>query len=90
MRILADDYHGRMVGVPQQPEHADRTSCTNLPWTFSDSKIELTTEEGRALAAEVTALVDRYRRKPGERRDGDGVRRGYFLFQMLPDEEPES
>ena len=89
MRILADDYHGRMVAFLNSLS-TRMNELHNLPWTFSDSKIELTTEEGRALAAEVTALVDRYRRKPGERRDGDGVRRGYFQFQMLPDEEPES
>ena len=89
MRILADDYHGRMVSfINSLSSRLDE--LPNLPWTFSDSKIELTTEEARALSAEVIALVDRYRRKPGDRRDGDGVRRGFFQFQMLPDEEPES
>jgi hypothetical protein len=57
----------------------------NLPWTFSDTKIELTTEEGRALSAEITALVDRYRRTQGHRRTEPGVRPGYLMFQMLPD-----
>jgi DNA-binding transcriptional ArsR family regulator len=84
MRILAEDYHRRMVAfIDSLSSRMDELH--ELPWTFSDSKIELTTEEGRALAAEITALVERYRRKPGERRPGDGVRPGFFQFQMLPD-----
>lgn len=84
MRILADDYHRRMVGFIDSMS-AQLDELPNLPWTFSDTKIELTTEEGRALAAEITALVDRYRRTQGHRRTEPGVRRGYLMFQMLPD-----
>jgi hypothetical protein len=71
---FVDSFAGRLDELP------------TLPWTLSDTTIELTHDEVRALAAEVNALVDRYRREPG--RDGrPGAARAVVQFQLLPDED---
>ena len=50
--------------------------------------IELTHDEARALSAEVTALIQRYRREPGRADSRDGAVRATFQFQLLPDDLP--
>lgn len=85
IRMLVDDYYRRMVtflnGLSSHVEELE-----DMPWTFSDVKIELTTEQGRALSAEVMAVVEKYRRPAGEHEAAEGAERGVFMFQMLPDE----
>ena len=58
----------------------------DMPWTFSDMKIEVTHAQARALAAEVMELLERYRRPAGDHDVAEGVERAVFQFQMLPDE----
>jgi DNA-binding transcriptional ArsR family regulator len=87
MRIVVDTYHERMLSyVNSLAGRIDQ--LPTLPWTFSEHAIELTHDEARALAAEVHALVERYRREPGGVGRRDGAQRATFQFQMLPDELP--
>jgi DNA-binding transcriptional ArsR family regulator len=58
-----------------------------LPWGFDEHSIDVTYEEARALRNEVAALVERYRRRPGEPPRA-GTTRATFQLQMLPDEVP--
>jgi hypothetical protein len=50
--------------------------------------VELTHEQARALSVEVTAIIQRYARRPGEPPRGGGAERATFQFQLLPDENP--
>jgi DNA-binding transcriptional ArsR family regulator len=85
MRIVAETYYERMVSYVNS--FAGRLEeLPTLPWTFSESPIEVTHDEARALAAEVTEVIRRYRRTPGAPPRGDGAERAVFQFQMLPDE----
>jgi DNA-binding transcriptional ArsR family regulator len=87
IRLLVDDYYRRMVtflnSLSSRVEELE-----DLPWTFADIKIEVTTEEGRQLSAEIQNLVERYRRPIGEHEVKEGSERGVFMFQVLPDEVP--
>lgn len=85
MRLTVDTHHRRMLSFVDSL--ADRVEeLPTLPWTFSETSIELTHEQARALSAEVIAVVQRYRRDPGAPPRGDGAQRATFQFQMLPDE----
>lgn len=87
MRIVVDTYYERMMSyVDSLAGRLDQ--LPTLPWTFSENAIELTYDEARALAADVTALVQRYRREPGQGVRHDGGVRATFQFQMLPDDLP--
>jgi DNA-binding transcriptional ArsR family regulator len=86
MRLVVETYHERMMSyVDSLAGRLDQ--LPTLPWTFSESALELTHDEARTLAAEVTSLVRRFSREPGQppRR---GAVRAVFQFQMLPDELP--
>lgn len=85
VRIDIDNLYRHMVSfVDTLPERADE--LPSLPWTFSSTPIELTFDEARALSAEVTAVVQRYRREPGAAPTGGA--RAVFHFQMLPEDPP--
>jgi DNA-binding transcriptional ArsR family regulator len=85
MRLVVDTYHERMLSyVDSLAGRLDQ--LPTLPWTFSENAIELTHDEARALAAEVTALIQRYRREPGQTARRAGAARATFQFQMLPDD----
>jgi DNA-binding transcriptional ArsR family regulator len=85
MRLVVDTYHERMLSFVNSL--AGRLAeLPTLPWTFSENAIELTHDEARALATEVTALIQRYRRDPGRSARREGAVRAVFQFQMLPDE----
>ncbi|HEY2671810.1 MAG TPA: hypothetical protein VGJ07_15755, partial [Rugosimonospora sp.] len=85
MRIVAETYHERMLSyINSFAGRLDELST--LPWTFHEYAIELTHDEARALAADVSALIRRYRREPGGPARGDGAVRSIFQFQMLPDD----
>jgi len=73
MRSYVDSLAGRLGQLP------------TLPWTFSEFPIALTHDEARALAAEITGVLQRYGREPG-RAPADGAVRAVFQFQLLPDE----
>jgi DNA-binding transcriptional ArsR family regulator len=73
MRSYVDSLAGRLGQLP------------TLPWTFGEFPIALTHEEARALATEITAVLQRYRREPGQPAT-DGAQRAIFQFQLLPDE----
>ena len=88
MRLVVETYHERMMSyVDSLAGRLDE--LPTLPWTFSECAIELTHDEARALAADVLALIQRYRREPGQPARGNGAERAVFQFQMLPDELPE-
>jgi DNA-binding transcriptional ArsR family regulator len=84
MRVGVEMYYERMLAfLNSLPER--REELPTLPWTFDDQALDLTLDEARELAAEVRALVGRYRN--GDRRTparGETVP-AYFQFQMLPD-----
>jgi DNA-binding transcriptional ArsR family regulator len=85
MRIVAETYHERMLAyVDSLAGRLDQ--LPTLPWTLSEYAIELTHDEARALAREVHALVERYRREPGRPGRRDGAARAIFQYQMLPDD----
>jgi DNA-binding transcriptional ArsR family regulator len=85
MRIVVNTYYERMLSyVNSLAGRLDE--LPTLPWTFNEHAIELTHDEARALAAEVWALVDRYRRPPGQHLPREGAVRATFQFQLLPDE----
>jgi DNA-binding transcriptional ArsR family regulator len=87
MRMVVDTYYERMLSyVNSLPGRIDQ--LPTLPWTFGEHAIELTLDEARALAAEVHALVERYRREPGGVGRRDVAHRATFQFQLLPDELP--
>jgi DNA-binding transcriptional ArsR family regulator len=92
MRLVVDTYRDRMLSYVDSM--AGRLNeLPALPWTFSEQAIELTHDEARALASEVTALVQRHRREPGrsgQRGSGEreGAVRAIFQFQLLPDDPP--
>jgi hypothetical protein len=86
MRLAVDTHHRRMLSyVDSLPDRLDE--LPGLPWSFSETSIELTHEQARALSAEVTAVVRRYQRERGAPPRGDGADRAVFQFQMLPDED---
>jgi hypothetical protein len=58
-----------------------------MPWKMDDWPLRLTPEEARELGAQISALARRYRREPGDPDPRPGSVRGYFQFQLLPDEE---
>jgi DNA-binding transcriptional ArsR family regulator len=87
MRMVIDTYYERMAAYVNSLS-ARRDELATLPWTFSETPIELTHDQARALAAEVFAVVDRYRRQPGQAPVGGGAERAVFQFQMLPEEQP--
>jgi DNA-binding transcriptional ArsR family regulator len=87
MRLAVDTHHRRMLSyVDSLPDRLDE--LPTLPWTFSETSIELTHEQARALSAEVTGVVKRYQRERGAPPKGDGAERAVFQFQMLPDDSP--
>jgi DNA-binding transcriptional ArsR family regulator len=86
MRLSVEALHRRMVSfVNTLPDRVEELAT--LPWTFSESSIEVTHEEARALSAEIHAVVQRFRREPGAQPRGDGAQRAVLQFQMLPEEE---
>ena len=86
MRMLVETYYGRMVSFVNGLS-GRRDELQSLPWTLSEFPIELTYEEARAMANDVVAIVQRYRREPGHA-PRDGAVRAIFQFQTLPDEDP--
>jgi DNA-binding transcriptional ArsR family regulator len=83
IRIEVENQYRRMLSyVDSLPDRAGE--LPTLPWMFSSTSIELTHDQARALAAEVGAVVRRYRREPGA---APTDARAVFQFQMLPDEE---
>ena len=48
----------------------------------------MTHDEARALATDIAALIERYRRPAGPHALRDNAVRATFQFQMLPDESP--
>jgi DNA-binding transcriptional ArsR family regulator len=87
MRLVVDTYYERMVSYVNSMG-VRREELASLPWTFSESPIELTHDEARALSAEVFAVVERYRRHPGQPAREDGAVRAVFQYQMLPEDRP--
>jgi DNA-binding transcriptional ArsR family regulator len=84
LRIVAAGHGERMMSfVDSLRGRLDE--LRTAPWTFGEYAIELTPDQARALTAEVTALIDRYRREPGAGPRGDGTVRGIFQLQLLPD-----
>lgn len=74
MRSYVDSLAGRLGQLP------------SLPWTFSEFPIALTHDEARALAGEITTVLQRYQREPGNPAPAEGAVRAIFQFQLLPDE----
>jgi DNA-binding transcriptional ArsR family regulator len=88
MRIVVDTYYERMLTYVGSL--AGRLAdLSTLPWNLSEFAIEVTHDEARALIADITALIERYSRQPGEHALRDGAVRATFQFQVLPDEIPE-
>jgi DNA-binding transcriptional ArsR family regulator len=86
MGLVVDTHHQRMTSYVDSLS-ARQDELWTLPWTFSASAIELTHDEARALAAQVLALVQQYRREPGQPPRGSAAR-AVFQFQLLPDDPP--
>ncbi|GIH14767.1 winged helix-turn-helix domain-containing protein [Rugosimonospora africana] len=85
MRIVVETYYERMLAYVNS--FAGRLEeLPTLPWTFHEYAIELTHDEARALAAEVSEVIRRYRREPGAPPRGGDSERAVFQFQMLPDD----
>jgi DNA-binding transcriptional ArsR family regulator len=85
MRMVVSGYHERMVSyIDSLSGRLDQLSI--LPWTFSETAIELTHDEARELTAEVTALIHRYRRDPNPSLRRTEATRAVFQFQLLPDD----
>jgi DNA-binding transcriptional ArsR family regulator len=88
MRLVVETYHERMLNYVNSL--AGRLAdLPTLPWTLSEYAIEVTHDEARALSADVAALLERYRRPPGEHASREGAVRATFQFQLLPDELAE-
>jgi len=86
IRLTVESNHHRIRSfVDSLPDRAEE--LPTLPWTFSEIAIELTHEQARVLPAEVTAVVQRYRREPGTPPKGDDAERAVFSFQIFPDED---
>jgi DNA-binding transcriptional ArsR family regulator len=75
MTSYVDSLAGRLDQLP------------TLPWTLSEYPIEVTYDEARALREDIVALIEQYRRRPGQPLRAD-THRATFQFQMLPDELP--
>ncbi len=85
IRMIVDDYYRRMV-VFLNGLSGHHDELESMPWTFSDTKVELTLDEGRAMAAEVMQVVEKHRRAADARPRSEDSMRGVFMFQLLPDE----
>jgi DNA-binding transcriptional ArsR family regulator len=86
MRMVVNTYTERMVAYVDSL--AGRLEqLPTLPWTLSEYAVEVTYDEARVLVADIVALIERYRRKPGQA-PRDGAARATFQFQMLPDDLP--
>lgn len=83
MRMLVEVKYARMVSfVNGLSGRFDELKTA--PWTLSEFNIEVTLDEARALASEVFALVQRYRREPGQP-PRPGTTPAVFEIEMLPD-----
>jgi DNA-binding transcriptional ArsR family regulator len=86
MRLVVSMHTERMVSyVDSLAGRLDELPA--LPWGLDEVPIDVTYDEARALRGEVTALIRRYLRKPGEPPRA-GTTRATFQLQMLPDELP--
>jgi DNA-binding transcriptional ArsR family regulator len=84
MRVGVEMVYERMVAyINSLPDR--RPELATLPWTFDDQAMDLTADEARELAAQVRALVGRYRHGDRQGPVPEGAVRAYFQFQMLPD-----
>ena len=86
MGLVAQTHHQRMTAYVDTLS-GRLVELRTLPWTFSANAIELTHDEARTLAAQVLALVQLYRREPGQEPRDDAAR-AVFQFQLLPDDQP--
>jgi DNA-binding transcriptional ArsR family regulator len=86
LRTVAEDLHQRVLtGIDMMTSSPDEMAA--MPWKMDDWPLRLTPEEARELGAQISALARRYRREPGDPDPRPGTVRGYFQFQLLPDEE---
>jgi DNA-binding transcriptional ArsR family regulator len=88
VRILATSAYERMLAYIDSMA-AHREDLPTQPWRFSDIPLRLTNEEARALTDEIQALVQRYRRQPGDPEPRPGTRRAILQYQLLPDDGPD-
>ncbi|MGH8859674.1 MAG: hypothetical protein ACRDVG_00305, partial [Jatrophihabitantaceae bacterium] len=86
LRYNADEAHRRMTAfVSGIAAHGD--ALPEQPWCLDDWPVRLTTDEARALVAELRGLAARYRRESGDPDPRPGTERAVFQFQLLPDEQ---
>jgi DNA-binding transcriptional ArsR family regulator len=74
MATYVDTLAGRLADLP------------TLPWGFDEYPIDVTYEQARELRNEVAALIQRYRREPGQPHR-EGTTRATFQLQVLPEDE---
>jgi DNA-binding transcriptional ArsR family regulator len=85
LRMAVDAQHERTVRYLDTVA-ARSAELPTLPWQLGDFAIRLSHDEARALSADITALVTRYRRAPGDPDPRHDTERAFFQFQLLPDE----
>jgi DNA-binding transcriptional ArsR family regulator len=86
VRMVVDSQHARMVAfIESMPDRLG--DLASLPWTFDDTRLRLTLDEARALAAEVRDVIRRYARESSTTASPSDAVDALFLFQMLPDDD---
>lgn len=85
LRYAADSAHRRALDfVSEMAGQLDE--LPRVPWCIDDWPVRLTRDEARELVARIRALVNEYRREPGDPEPREGTERAALQFQLLPDE----
>lgn len=89
VRILIQDYVRRMTAFVDSLS-TDVEGLSSRPWGFDDWALQLTEQEARELHDQISSLVSKYRRVPGDMSARPGTVRAVFQLQLLPDPEPRT
>jgi DNA-binding transcriptional ArsR family regulator len=87
VRLLIQDYVQRMTLFADELP-ADVEGLPSRPWGFDDWPLRLTEQEARMLRDDISGLLQKYRREPGDPDPRPGTDRAVLQLQLLPDPAP--
>jgi DNA-binding transcriptional ArsR family regulator len=85
MRLVAEEAHRRTLAFIATLS-ARKDELVDMPWHLSDWPLSLTVDEARQLTRDITDLLSRYRRQPGDEALREGALRAHFDFQLMPED----